>query len=413
MKTQAIIAGARRGLHGHGRARRTLLVFMAGAPVVLALSATATGTRARAGPAGTALIFTQVPYKTDARGGRPPGFLLNRAGGQGSRLCSLSSTGAFKVLTPEFAAAADSSVSFDAARIVFAARRSTQDAWNIWEMRLDGTDKRQLTRDLGNCREPEYLARSSITPPDFTDKVRWITFVSDGAGVFAEGGSEAATSLYVTNTEPIRERGTVVWRTTFNLSSDFSPAVLRDGRVLFTSTQRASRTPGSGLRYPLLSSNWDGSGLNLFCGDEQGAAIKTMAVESDDRHLVFVEAPTGQESGGRLARVSFRRPLRTHEVLSKESGYYLYPRPLPEGRLLTSFTGGRESYGLFVLDYRKGSRGVKLFDDPQWEDLDGQPVMLRPEPQGLISSVVEGLDWADLHCMSVYESDRPPAATRR
>ena len=84
--------------------------------------------------------------------------------------------------------------------------------------------------DLGNCREPEYLATSSITPPDFADRVRWIAFVSDAAGTYREGSTEPATSLYVTNTEPIKGRGTVTWRTTFNLSSDFSPTVLRDGQ---------------------------------------------------------------------------------------------------------------------------------------------------------------------------------------
>ena len=32
---------------------------------------------------------------------------------------------------------------------------------------------------------------------------------------------------------------------------------------------------------------------------------------------------------------------------------------------------------------------------------------MRPEPQGLISAVVDALAWGHLHCLNVYESDRP------
>ncbi len=355
------------------------------------------------------LVFTQIPCGHESHGARSRSFLLNRAADEGSRIAYLQSGAAARVLTEEFAAAADPSVSFDGKHVLFAGKRLPQDPWNIWEMDIDGRNKRQLTRGLGNCREPEYLARSSITPPDFADKVRWITFVSDGAGVYREGSTEAATSLYATNTEPIIGRGTVVWRTTFNLSSDFSPTVLQDGRILFTSMERSSRAVGSELRYPLLAANWDGTGLNLFCGDDQGAVFKTMAAETADRFLVFVESPDPSRKGGRLARVSFRRPLRSWQSLSKGEGSYLYPCPLADGRLLTAYASGAESYGLYYFDFQTGAPGEKVFDDPRWEDIDAQPVVARPEPQGLISSVVERLGWGDLYCINVYESDRPGA----
>ena len=364
------------------------------------------------GGEGTAssFVFTQVPYRQELHGSRPADFLLNRAAGKGSRICLLAPSGALTVLTPEFAAASDPSVSFDGRRVVFAGKRTLLETWNIWEMDVDGRNKRQLTRDLGNCREPEYLATSSITPPDFADRVRWIAFESDAAGAYREGSTELATSLYVTNTEPIKGRGTVTWRTTFNLSSDFSPTVLRDGRVLFTSMQLAGRSAGAGERYPLLAANWDGSGLNIFAGDAQGCAFKTMAIETPDRHLAFVESASPSALGGQLARVSFRRPLHSYEPLSSGGGYYLNPYPIADGKLVVSYTAGKESFGLYYFDSAKGGAKAKLYDDPKWEDLDAQAVEARPEPTGLISSVVEHLDWGDLHCINVYESDRPEAA---
>ena len=322
----------------------------------------------------------------------------------GSRIVLLARHGSPAVLTPEFAAAADPSVSFDGKRILFSGKRTAQDKWDIWEMDPDGRNKRQITRDFGNCREPEYLARSSITPPDFDDKVRWITFISDAAGTYQEGKPELATSLYAASLEPVEGRGSVTWRSTFNLSSDFSPTVLQDGRVLFTSRQKYANSPE---KFPLLAANWDGTGLNLFCGTDQGAYFKTMACEMPDRTLVFVESANPTDSGGRLARVSFRRPLHSYDPLSRGTGLYLYPHPAPDGALVVSFSSGKESYGIYSFDFEKGVPGERIFDDPKWEDLDAQAVVPRPEPQGLISAVVDSLTWGHLHCLSVYESDMP------
>ncbi len=357
-----------------------------------------------AGQRPYSLVLTQMPYQA-AMHTRPDGaFLFNAAVDKGSRITLLKPDGFATVLTPEFEAAADPSVSFDGRRILFAGKRSSRDRWDIWEMDSDGNNKRQITSNLGDCREPEYLATSSLTPPDFDTKVRWITFTSNAAGAYQENSSVPATSLYATNLEPVPDRGSVTWRTTFNLSSDFSPTVLRDGRILFTSRQKYMSAPE---KYPLLAANWDGTGLNLFCGSGQGSLLKTMACEMPDRTLIFVESPRLDDSGGQLARVSFRRPLHSYEELSHGTGRYLYPHPSPDGRLLVSYSSGQESYGIYFFNFEKGTPGEKVLSTPQWENLDAQPAVARPEPTGLISTVVDSLNWGHLHCLSVYESDMP------
>ncbi len=350
------------------------------------------------------LVFTQVPYRPAAHTKPDGGLLLNTAPGNDSRIAALRPGGSPEILTPEFAAAADPSVSFDGRRILFAGKRSARDNWDVWEMDADGAKKRQITKNFGDCREPEYLATSSITPPEFDSKVRWITFTSDAAGSYQEGTSAPARSLYATNLEPVPGRDSVVWRTTFNLSSDFSPVVLRDGRVLFTSRQKFESEPE---KYPLLAANWDGTGLNLFCGSGEGAQLKTMACEMPDRTLVFVESANPRDSGGQLARVSFKRPLHSYEHLSRGDGRYLYPHPVPGGKLLVSYSPGRDSYGIYYFDFAKGAPGEKVLADPKWDNLDAQPVAARPEPTGLISAVVDSLNWGHLHCLSVYDSDVP------
>ncbi len=325
----------------------------------------------------------------------------------------LSGDGALAVLTPEFASAAQPSLSFDARRIIFAGKSSPRDNWNIWEMDVDGKNKRRLTGDFGNCLEPAYLATSSITPPDFDDKVRWILFTSDQAGTYEENGDNLSRAIYAMNIEQIANRGTVIRRSTFNLSSDFSPTVISDGRVLFTSHQPGGAGHPNG-RFPLLVTNWDGTGLNLFCDTREGPTLRSMACEMPDRTLVFVESEGETRDGdGQLARVSFKRPLHSREALSKGTGTYLNPRPTPDGRLLVSYSAGRETRSICLFEPSTGMPGRKIHQDKKWDDQLALAVVERPEPQGLLSAVVDADTTADLHCINVYESDLPGAQSIR
>ena len=239
------------------------------------------------GPWNVPLIFTQFPHqpRIPAPIGQFIPGLSSRV--EGSRLVVILPSGKLTVLTPEFAAAADPSVAPDGKRVLFSGKRRTQDHWDIWEMEADGRNKRQITSQFGECGEPRYLAMSALNYPDYDEKVRWITFSSNVAGTFEERGAHLATALYVRSLDPIKGRGYVTWRITFNLSSDFSPTVLNDGRTLFVSHQMGDSEEDLMGRYLLLVSNWDGTGLNLFCGDEQGAKMKTMACEIPDQTLVY------------------------------------------------------------------------------------------------------------------------------
>ncbi len=323
----------------------------------------------------------------------------------------LSPQGTLSVLTGEFFAAADPSVSFDGKRILFSAKRTSQEPWNIWETDPDGKNKKQVTQNFGDCREPRYLATSSITPPEFEGRVRWITFTSNAANTYDEFGADLSTALYARNLETIEGRGFITRRSTYNLSSDFSPTVLRDGRILFTSRQKGSGPRLAHGRFLLLASNWDGSGLNLFCGDSQGATLKTMACEMPDRNLVFVESEgENADASGRLARVSFRRPLHSYQSLSRGEGRYRNPCPLPDGRLLVAYKAGRETYGIYLFDFEKGQPGQRLYQDAKWESIGAVPLAAAPEPTGLISSVIDTETTADLQCLSIYDSDQPGAS---
>jgi len=356
------------------------------------------------------IVFTQEPieskqFKKESK------WAFSKEVASGSRIVTLSPDGEISVLTPEFASASDPSVSYDAKRILFAGKLTSKDRWNIWEMDIDGKNKKQITKDLGDCREPEYLALGSITPPEFTDKVRWIVFTSNAANTYDEYSKELATSLYVTNLEPIEGRGTLVWRATFNLSSDFSPTVLKDGRVLLSSWQHhGTRYYPNGM-VALLTMNWAGTGLNLFYGNHQGATLKTMACEMPDRTVVFVESDGSTRDGsGNLARISFKRPLRSHEVLSKGEGRYRTPYPFPNGELAVSYTSEQNNYGIYLFDFEPGKPGKHIYDAPDWHDVEAIAIVPRPEPMGRITIVVDAKQTGHLQCLNVHDSDRPEAS---
>jgi hypothetical protein len=344
----------------------------------------------------TPIVLTQVPA-TAAATGRCV---------DGSRLAVLDPDGRLTVLTPEFAAACDPDVSFDGRRVLFAARREHGQPLDIFEKAFGGSPARRLTHDLGDCREPLYLPSASVTPPTFEDRVPWIAFTSTAAGVLDELGEGPATSLYVTNLEPVPDHGTVLWRTTYNLGGDFSPTILGDGRVLYSSRQLG--------RVKLLTITWAGDNVNLFA-DAQGRTVQSMASEIPGHRSVVAVDSDGAGRGGRLVEISLRRPLKLREVLSRGDGRYLTPHGLADGRILVSYRADGTTYGLYLFDRETGAPGAEVFDDPEFDDIDARPAAERPQPLARIPMLefasvldIKGFEKAgQLQCLSVYDSDDP------
>jgi len=339
----------------------------------------------------------------------PPLVLVQQAG-TNSRIVRLDG-GQVRVLTPQFAGAADPCVSFEGTHLLFAGQRSAGDPWQIWEMRADGAQQRQLTEGPADCREPVYLAKAAVDAPEFAQRVRWFCFVRALPGALDEEGRGPLRSLYAQSLEPVPGRGIVTWRTTYNLGGDAAPAVLGDGRVLFSSWQR------EGLA--LMTISWAGEDLNPFFGTHDGPLSQGEPCELPDRSVVFVEHQgTIPHQGGNLARVELRRPLATRRVLSREGEEYRTPHPGPEGKLLVARRRPGKSYGIHYFEPTRGRLGSKVLDDPAWDELDAQVLAPRPEPTGRIPMVefASVLDLGDLkglgqlQCLNVYDSDRPDRA---
>ncbi len=326
--------------------------------------------------------------------------MLRAPYGQGARIVRVDPDGSVHPLTTAFHSACEPDVSFDGKRFLFAGKRTPQDSWDIYEMTVDGSGVRQITRGLGDCRWPGYLSTQYVITA--TEPWYQITFVGTGHGWVNEAAGGPAAALY-----SCRLDGTEVKRLTYNLSSDFDPVIMWDGRLLYASWQRASLEHGLRGRIRIFGVNTDGSDYAAYVAPV-GRRIQHMPCTTPTGLAVFVECDQVPWDGaGTLAAVDTRRPLKTYRALTIEAdGLFHSPAPLPDGRLLVAWRppDGSRPHGLYCLD--PGSRRLApVFDDPAFHDFHAKAVYRRDEPDGRSSVVDESVPHGVLYCLNVYQSD--------
>jgi hypothetical protein len=269
-------------------------------------------------------------------------------------------------------------------------------------MRPDGTNARQITQDLGNCRSPNY--QSTLYTLVSNEPWYQLTFVSDASGTLTDDGSAPDTDLFSCKLD-----GSAVRRLTFNLSSDMDPYIMSDGRVLFAGWQRATLTRGDLGRIALCGVATDGTDYALLA-DTRGARIKHMPCTTDNGLVVFVEADSVPWDGaGTLASVKMRRPLQSYEPITRPSdGLFHSPSPLSNGSVLVSRrpSDGSGTHGVYRLDTATG-RADLIFDDPRFHDIQACLVTPREEPDGRSSVVDEDDPHGVMYCLNVHVNDLP------
>lgn len=347
------------------------------------------------------ILVTQLPVGTEAeRLGPQAGSMLRASYGEGARIVRLDPDGTLHVLTPGFHSACEPDVSFDGKRFLFAGKRTPQEPWNIYEMAIDGSGVRQITRGLGDCRYPGYLSTQYVITA--TEPWYQITFVCTGQGWVNEAGGGPAAALY-----SCRLDGSEVKRLTYNLSSDYDPVIMWDGRLLYASWQRASLEHGLRGRIRIFGINTDGSDYAAYVAPV-GRQIQHMPCTTPTGLAVFVQCDRALWDGaGTLAAVETRRPLKTYRPLTAEAdGLFHSPAPLPDGRLLVAWrpADGTRSHGLYCLDLT-WRRAALVFDDPAFHDFHAKAVFRRDEPDGRSSVVDESVPHGVLYCLNVYLSD--------
>ncbi|MGD8499194.1 MAG: hypothetical protein PVJ86_01020 [Phycisphaerales bacterium] len=357
-----------------------------------------------------AIIVTQLPASPSLPAGQTQTELEQREPtanwpmwanfGDRARLVKVETDSSIEILSRGFHSACDPAISFDASHILFAAKRTSDDDWNIYEMGTDGSDVRQITNGIGNCRSPGYQP----TLYTIVSAKPWyqLTFVCSEKGASNEYGYAATTNLYSCKLD-----GSSVRRLTFNLSSNMDPYIMSDGRLLFASWQHSRLSPGSFGRISLFGINIDGADYAAFCSNK-GKRIKRMPCTTTKGLAVFIEADRLPWDGaGSVGCVTLRRPLHSYQQITRESdGLFHSPSPLDDGKLLISRRSpdGADTHGVYRLDPSTGQTEL-VFDSPDHHDIQARMLYRRPEPDGRSSVVTEKDPNGKLYCLSVHISD--------
>ena len=349
------------------------------------------------------LIFVQVPYQSEFG---PNDILmeyspLDRYVKQTRIVKRLATSNQIVNLTSEFYSAADPDISFDGTSIIFAGKKEETDRWQIWRMKYDGSDKTQITKSDGDCFMPVYAGnRFYLDDPQPTPQI-----IYAGTAHHWRNLREKWPVLSLYGTDP---EGKEIRRLTFNLFSDFSPDVLPDGRIIFTSWQESPL--GSG--YALMGINNDGTDLLSYYENHDSHLNKTMIHVSDNSQTVyFIETDYSYWlGGGDIGSVSQKRPQHSYRKVSRGGeGLYHSPCPTPDGGLLSSYRARstEDVFSLYRINPNSGEIEDLIYKEPEWHSIDVQVLSAHPQVKGRSNWLIPGSVNGVFYCLNSYTTDLP------
>jgi hypothetical protein len=353
------------------------------------------------------LIFVQVPDQSELWLQDIPTEYspLDRYVKQTRIVKRLATSAQIVNLTSEFYAAADPDISFDGTCILFAGKKEETDRWQIWRMNNDGSDKTQITTSNSDCFMPVQAGnRFYLDDPQPTLQIIYAGTAHKWRNLREKW---PVLSLYGTDPE-----GKNIHRLTFNLYSDFSPDVLPDGRILFTSWQESQLGNG----YALMGINNDGTDLLSYYEDHDSRLNKTMVHVSDNsQEVYFIESDYSYWlGGGDIGSVSQQRPQHTYRKVSSASdGLYHSPCPTPDGGLLSSYRtrSGEDVFSLYRIDPSSGEIQDLIYKEPKWHSIDAQILSAHPHVKGRSNWLIPGSVNGVFYCLNSYTTSLPDSKT--
>ncbi len=293
-------------------------------------------------------------------------------------------------LTPEFFAAADPQVFFDATKVLFSGQKTFGAGWQIWEMNSDGSHKRQLTDCPGDCLRSAYLPHNQIV---FT--------------VITRKGTGQASALYVSH-----ENGGDLHPITFGPGNFQVETVLEDGRIL-VSAESPLMAGGKGPRSRLLYTiSPDGTGLALFRRDRRADLTQAGAQELDDGTVLFVERRgIGGQGGGGLAWI---RPGTLHNTLITPPQSICWSAHALEGQTLVVAERSPVSpasngkFDLYTFDLASETLGQLIYRNPESSSVEAIPLEAHRTPRYYWSILHPRSETGRVICLNSYLSADAP-----
>jgi len=353
------------------------------------------------------LIFVQIPNQSNLIGEESDKRFspLDRYI-EGARIVRFSlETQNVVYLTPEFYAAADPDISFDGHHIIFAGKRDKSDLWQIWEMKIDGSEKRQVTKSSSDCYMPVYAGkRFYLDDPQPTPQIiyagtehQW-KHLADNRPILA---------IYATDPQ-----GETTHRLSFNLFDDFSPAVLPDGRIVYSSWQLSGEKSGIAGKFGFMGINIDGTDVMTYYGNHADPVYKDMiSISRTDDRVYFIESNHLKWlGGGNIAELSQARPLHSYKKLTNETnGVYHSPCQILTGELLSSFRSlvPEDVFSIYRINPESGERLEEVFRQPGWHSIDMHPIFRRSQAKGRSNWLIPGSTSGVFYCLDSYMTDLP------
>lgn len=277
----------------------------------------------------------------------------------------------------------DMSLSSDAKTVYFSYVRAGEVHWNLWKIGVDGSGLRQLTDgpfyDVSPCETPDGdLIFVSTRRPGHTVCQPGPASNLHRLRHFGEGETPTISCV------------------SMNTLSDMSPAMMRDGRVLFTRWEYIDRDLT--YRQSLWTQNPDGTGYQLFFGNtirDVGTFWQARPLPGHRDKLVATFAPHHGYPHGMIGLIDRGRGIEgkkgdafvyvTREVPSVEDRnmpwMYRDPFPWTDELFLCAFgdgkgyyRDGKKRFGIYLL-HADGKKRL-LFEDAERSCF--FPMLLQP-----------------------------------
>ncbi len=279
---------------------------------------------------------------------------------------------------------AEPELSWDARWVVFTQRGEDDPWWHLWRVRVDGSGLEQLTEGPYHDVGPAYL-------PDGR-----IVFGSSRSGIRDEYHGYPCTALYVINPD-----GTGMQPIATNIGRDNEPAVLNDGRIVFSRLEVFYSRNKTELTVHAMHP--DGTQDVVLYGPERRAFWQRQYARGPrgpgevgnaplTHRVLRITQPQPMPGGRRIitatpggfALIGPRRDAETIVTRENETRAYTTPFPLPDGRVLCASTlkeheREKVDLGLYLLDPATGEM-EPVYNDPDKADFEPRPILARRRP---------------------------------
>jgi hypothetical protein len=297
----------------------------------------------------------------------------------------------------------DANLSYDGTTILFSWKRHLDQKLQLYTIRVDGSELRQITQHDSNNLNGCWLPDGGIA------------FLSDRKPAYAYCWTSSTPILYRCNAD-----GSQIERLSANYLNDFTPSVMDDGRILYSRWEYVDR-PAIPIQ-SLWSINPDGTGLAGFFGNRvlsPATFMEAHEIPGTRQVLCVLTSHNGPCRGaigivdptkGANSQQSIRNLTPEVEIGAVDlgngnqiKGPYESPFPLSRRHYLVTLAGT-----ILLRDY-EGTNQVTLL--PKQDELgfySARPVMPRPRPALRPSLKAESTgEWATILLQDIYDGLEP------